>query len=364
MRKFILVLVLNLCVAASFGDLQKFVNEQYDLVKISDGVYSFIAPPSNSGVVQANCTVIIGEESVLVVDSGQFPSLAERMIADIRKLTPKAVRYLVNTHWHGDHHWGNANFRDAFPALTIIGTNYTRQMIATEGPKMLANTPRQNAETAARIRKRLAEGKFSDGRPIPPDDRERFEFSAATLEHINLEIPHTRNLPPNLGFEKELTVDLGKREVRIMFLGRANTGGDAVVWIPEAKILATGDTVVWPAPFAYGSYMSEWISVVQQMIDLKPGTIIPGHGPVMHDVSYLESMREVFRALTTQVKQAVADGLSLEDTMKRVTLDDLRQKMPGDPQLRDRFWNGAFIQPAVDRAYQEATGKWKPEAED
>jgi alkyl sulfatase BDS1-like metallo-beta-lactamase superfamily hydrolase len=85
-----LLLTLSACAAED-----KYVNELYDLQKIADGVYSFIAPESDSGVVQSNCTVVIGEDAVLVVDTGQFPSLAERMVADIRKLTGKPVRYIV-----------------------------------------------------------------------------------------------------------------------------------------------------------------------------------------------------------------------------------------------------------------------------
>jgi glyoxylase-like metal-dependent hydrolase (beta-lactamase superfamily II) len=84
--------------------------------------------------VQSNCTVVIGDDAVLVVDSGQFPSLASRMVADIKKLTSLPVRYLVNTHWHLDHVWGNAVFRDAYPGLAIIGTEYTRQLIDEQGP--------------------------------------------------------------------------------------------------------------------------------------------------------------------------------------------------------------------------------------
>jgi len=139
-----LVLAVNVCLAQ-----EKFVNEQYDLQKVAGGVYSFIAPESDSGVVQANCTVIIGEDAVLLVDSGQFPSLAERMATDIKKLTNKPVRYLVNTHWHFDHNWGNAVFRDAFPGLVIISTEFTQQMVDTEGPKTLAKQAGINSQQAA-----------------------------------------------------------------------------------------------------------------------------------------------------------------------------------------------------------------------
>src|SRR5215813_7597770 len=160
----------------------QFVNEQYTLIPIADGVYSFIAPETDSGVVQTNCTVIIGEESVLVVDTGQFPSLAKRMVADIKKLTPKPVRYIVNTHWHFDHVWGNAVFREAYPGVAIISTEFTRQMVESEGPKTIVKQPGVNTQQAADLRKMIAEGKSPDGRPVTPERKQRIEHLAATLE--------------------------------------------------------------------------------------------------------------------------------------------------------------------------------------
>lgn len=100
------------------------------------------------------------------------------------------------------------------------------------------------------------------------------------------------------------------------------------------------------------------------MIDLNATTIIPGHGPVMHDASYLKILAEMFQALWTQVKEAVAQGLSLEDTRKRVTLDDFGQRLAAGDRGRQLAFRSAFLNPAVDLAYQEAIGKMKPESED
>jgi len=341
-----------------------YVNEQYTLIPVSDGVYSFIAPESDSGVVQSNCTLIIGDDSVLLVDSGQFPSLAQRMVADTKKLTPKPVRYIVNTHWHFDHVWGNGAFRDAYPGLAIISTEFTRELVESEGPKTIKNQPNVNHDQAAQFRKAVADGKFPNGPALDYDEKQFLTRLSDTLEHINAEFPNTVHTPPTIGFEKKLTINLGKRNAEVLWLGRANTGGDAIVWLPDSKVLLTGDAVVYPAPFAFGSYMSEWPATLQKMIDLHPATIIPGHGPVMHDTSYLQTLVEMFQALTTQVNQAVADKLTLAEIHKKVTLRDFEKRLAGSDSLRIRDFRGGFLYPAIDRAYQEATGTLKPESMD
>jgi cyclase len=326
--------VLLLLALPAYAAEDKFVNEQYDLQKIADGVYSFIAPESDSGVVQSNCTVIIGEQAVMVVDTGQFPSLAERMVADIKKLTAKPVRYIVNTHWHFDHVWGNAVFREAYPGVAIISTEYTRELVEEQGPKFLSTQRQTNADQAAQLRKYVADGKLPDGRVISDDIKQRLGRTADTLDHIEPDLMHTVHAPPTIGFDKELTINLGKREVKVVWLGRANTGGDAVTWIPDVRVLLTGDAVVAPTPFAFGSYMSEWPVTLQKMIDMNAAIIIPGHGPVMHDAAYLRTLVEMFQALSAQVKQAVAQGLSLDDTRKKVTLEDFSQRLAAGDKYR------------------------------
>ncbi len=360
-----LIIAIFLATVADAAE-NKFVNEQYELVPIADGVYSFIAPESDSGVVQSNCTVIIGADSVLVVDTGQFPSLAQRMITDIKKLTPKPVRYIVNTHWHFDHVWGNGAFRDAYPGVAIISTEFTRQMVESEGPKTIANQPAINAQQVADIRKFIAAGKSADGGTLSDNAKRSYTRLADTLEHVNAEFPHTSHTPPTIGFEKELTINLGQREVKILWLGRANTGGDAIVWLPDGKLLLTGDAVVYPAPFAFGSYISEWPATLQKMIDLNPAIVIPGHGPVMHDTTYLKLIAEMCQSLFTQVKAAAAEGAALEAIRKKVTLAEFKQRVDAlatTDLIRASGFN-SFLYPATDRAYQEATGKLKPESED
>jgi len=106
----------------------------YETVKVADGIYAFISPESNGAIVTGNSVAIIGDDGVLVVDSGHFPSLTARMIEQIRQWTDNPVRFPVNTHWHPDHNSGNGLYRRTFPGLQIISTTTTRAEIETVLP--------------------------------------------------------------------------------------------------------------------------------------------------------------------------------------------------------------------------------------
>jgi glyoxylase-like metal-dependent hydrolase (beta-lactamase superfamily II) len=346
----------------AFAAQGKFVNERYELTKIDANTYIFYAPPNKSGVVQSNCLVAIGQDSVLIVDTGQFPSLAKKMVADIKRITSKPVRYIVITHWHLDHSWGNQEFLAAWPDAKVIAHEETRKMIAVGGAKYRADE--QQLPNAMRdFRKMVAEGKTPSGRVLTAEEKEYFEFNAQTAEAIIPDFLATINIPPTVGYEKELTIDLGKREIKVMWLGKANTAGDSIIWLPDIKLLATGDTLVYPAPYPYGSYFREWPATMQKMLNLHPATIMPGHGPIMHDTSYMELVRDLTATTYSRVKALADKGLSLDEVNKQINMDDFKAKFvtTNDPAV-DRHWR-SYLRGAVDRAYQEATGKMKPEVD-
>ena len=113
------------------------VTKVYHTEKLAEGVYAFIAPEPRTQVVSGNSVAVIGDDGVLVVDTGNVPSLARRMIGEIRKLTDKPVRFIVNTHWHPDHLMGNAVYREEFPGVAILSTGFTRRAIAEEVPRYI-----------------------------------------------------------------------------------------------------------------------------------------------------------------------------------------------------------------------------------
>ena len=101
--------------------------QNYENVEVANGIYAFIATEPKTGVVQGNIVLVIGDADALVVDSGQYPILAERIVKEIQTLTPKPVRILVNTHWHGDHLLANHVFRKAFPGLKVVTHKETKK---------------------------------------------------------------------------------------------------------------------------------------------------------------------------------------------------------------------------------------------
>ena len=145
--------------------------------------------------------------------------------------------------------------------------------------------------------------------------------------------------------------------MRIEFLGAGNTAGDTVVFVPDAGVLATGDLLVAPVPYGYGCHPREWIATLASLVATGATTIVPGHGPVLHDWEYARKLTALLEALRSQIGEAVAAGASLEDTRRRVDLSRFEKDFAGDDYGRRRAFRDFFVSSAVERAYQEAKGE-------
>src|SRR5215813_11495361 len=116
------------------ANAESVVAQGYQKIKLADGVYAFIAAEPRSEIVTGNSLAVIGDDGVLVVDSGHFPSATRHIIDEIRQMTDKPVRYLVNTHWHPDHNVGNGQYKQAFPDVVILSTPSTREQMNAQVP--------------------------------------------------------------------------------------------------------------------------------------------------------------------------------------------------------------------------------------
>src|SRR5262249_52189634 len=139
---------------------------------------------------------------------------------------------------------------------------------------------------------------------------------------------------PDMQVDDSLTIDLGKRVVKVVSVGRANTAGDLIVWVPDARVVATGDLITMPCPFPSSAYFGGWISALDRVTALEPQAIVPGHGDVEHDATYLRLVRELLVFTREQARLAVRKGLTLEQTMKQIDFADFVRRFGGDDIVR------------------------------
>jgi cyclase len=342
---------------AAGGARAEFPGERmYQTVEVGPGVYAFIAPETDGPIPSGNVVAVVGDDGVLVVDSGRFPTLARRMADEIRRRTDKPVRYLVHTHWHLDHIAADAVFRDAFPGVVFVSTTFTRRKMAEKQIPYLRDLEKTDAGYVQYLQERVASGKLRDGSPMPGELKRYLESQIDDVRLEASELADAEVVLPAVTFENELRIHLGKREVRVAFLGKGNTAGDAVVIVPNARVVATGDLLVAPVPYGYGCHPAEWIRTLDALTAIDAAAIVPGHGPVQRDWGYAKKVAALLGEIERQVGEQVRRGATLEQTQEAVDLSTSKKGFAGDRFDRGAAFDDFFVRSAVDRAYQEAKG--------
>lgn len=349
--------LLLLAVSAPPAAAQGLPQKAFQIEKLADGVYGLLWKDPVQSPVEGNSLFIINDRDVVVVDAGYLPSTTRRMVAALRKLTPKPVRYVVNTHWHDDHHNGNQVYREVWPAVEFIAQRDAREDMYLGTYNVRAQDAANFKEGAERFRRWAASGKDDEGEPLEPRRLARVKELAGIYAAMSPEIAAIRTTPPDLTFDDHITLHRGARTIEIRWLGRGNTRGDIVVFLPQERIVATGDLLVQPIPFAYGSYYEDWVHTLSRLDSLPADVIFPGHGGVQRDRDYLRQVQGLLQALVDQVKSQVAAGATLEETRARVTLPDWKERFAGTDPRRQEMFQNAFLSPAVERAWRQARGE-------
>jgi glyoxylase-like metal-dependent hydrolase (beta-lactamase superfamily II) len=330
-------------------------NQTLEIVELGSGVYAAVHSEFRMDPIQSNSLIVVGDDGVLVVDTGRTPHSARAMIAEIRRRTDRPVRVVVNTHWHDDHVFGNQAYAEAFPGVVFAAHAVTREeMVQRSIPGLATYGVEYWRKMAEGFEQRLAKGTRTDGTPLSDEQKTRLADQARTIHEFLPKIPEQRIVLATLTFVDRLTIHLGRREVQVLQFGPGNTAGDVVVFLPKEKIVATGDLVVHPVPFAYGSAPGPWVSTLEQVRGLGAEAVVPGHGPVMRDTVYLDQLIAMFGSLVKQVNAAAAKGLTLEETRKAVDLEIFAKFFGGDDAFRRATFADSVLREAVERAYQAA----------
>src|SRR5262249_36214346 len=150
--------------------------------EIADGVYGFFEPDLK-GIVSSNIIAVVGKNAILVFDSGHHPQVTRAIIGEIRKLSAKPVKYVVNSHWHHDHWIGNAEFAAAYPAVQVIAHPFTAALIDSLRDKFSGAPCKAELEKELKpVRERLGSGKRDDGTPLSDKSRAILADEISVLE--------------------------------------------------------------------------------------------------------------------------------------------------------------------------------------
>ena len=282
----------------------------HKFTEIAPGVYSAVG----TGVPNAgsNSAVIVNRDDVMVVDSHISPESGRALLKDLKTITDKPVRFLVNTHFHYDHANGNQVFA---PMADIIGHEYTRRRLAGDilqrgmFADLLANLPKQIED---------AKGRAAGAQD--PAEKARLEQQATNQQTFFQQIRETRPTAPNVTLDDRMTIYRGDREIRLLYLGRGHTGGDVVVYLPKERVLCSGDLLVNQIANLIDGYVNEWPAALEKLRPIDFADVIPGHGEPFKGKDRIDWFQAYLRDLWTQAKTLHDDGISAADAARRIDM--------------------------------------------
>jgi len=331
------------------------------LERVADGIYVIIHDNATDEWPHGNTGVVVGEDAVAVIDATYLPSRARADIALIRRITPKPVRYLIYTHWHFDHNNGGIAYREAFPDIAIVSQRDNARYIELNGiwwSRMSTQPGSARRAGLARMEQDVARGADSSGHRYTAEElamhRGHIRQRRAELEELaTLEV-----VPPDLLFDGELTLPLGRRTLELRDRGKANSPHDVTVWLPQDRVLFSGDILVEdPFPYTGASWPVPWALVLRDLEATPIAALVPGHGPVLRDHRYTRLVRELMEAATARVEASARRGLTLEQVQDSVTLEDFRVRFPAaDPESHREEWR-AVMRVLVERAWRGVRGQ-------
>jgi cyclase len=317
----------------------------YRFERIADGVYYA------TGGFGSNDPIIVNDQDVLIVDDGSTPASARALLDDLKIITDKPVRYVVNTHFHYDHTGGNSIFG---PNVDIIAHEYVRTAILTFD--VLNREPYVTSQKTRlpRLIESLTKQAAGESDSAKKAAIGRQLLAAQTTLQELQEIKPT---PPNVTFDSKMVLHRGNREIQLLFLGRGHTGGDTVVFLPRERIACTGDLMETGISYMGDAFFDEWIRTLDALKQLDFAVVLPGHGIPFTDKAHITAFQSYLTDVMSQVSNLRKQGLSPEEAAQRV---DLTAHQKDFPQIRG---TGADLR-GVRHLYEwmDARAKGGPEA--
>ncbi len=289
---------------ASHADVQE---KKVSFDKLSDHAYAYTAEGD------PNTGIVIGDDAVMVIDTQATPVMAQDVIRRIRTVTDKPIRYVVLSHYHAVRVLGASGYEPEH----VIASRDTYDLIVERG----------EADMKSEI--------------------ERFPRLFRAVESV------PGLTWPTIVFEKRMTLMLGRLRVEIMQVGRGHTKGDTVVWLPDDRVLFSGDLVEYDAtPYTGDAYLQDWPATLDAIAALGAEKLVPGRGAALLNPAQVKAGLDGTRAFVTEMFAAVRDGARAGKDLRTVYRETYER-------LKPTFGHWVIFDHClpfdVSRAYDEAT---------
>lgn len=294
--------------AKGFASTSDLTEKTVSFDQLGEGLYAYTAEGDpNSGI-------IIGDDGVMVVDAQATPAMAQDVIARVAAVTDKPIKYVLLSHYHAVRVLGAS----AYHGAEIICSDIARAMIVERG--------RQDMDSEI--------GRFP-----------RLFRAVETIPGLTW---------PTVTFPDQMSVWLGKREVRIMHIGRGHTAGDVIAFVPDADVVFSGDLVEYhSACYCGDAHFNDWPGTLDILAEMKPRALVPGRGAALTNAAQVaEGIASTSEFLTTLygiVSEQVAKGRTLKETFDAT-------KAAMDPKFSSYAIYEHCMPFNVSRAYDEARG--------
>jgi cyclase len=287
----------------------------YKFERVAEGVYYA------TGGVGGNNPIIVNDHDVMIVDDGTTPATARALLEDLKLITDKPVRYVVNTHFHYDHTDGNSVFP---PEVEIIAHEYVRTVILTFN--VLEREPYRTYQARVpalieSLKKQVADEKDTERKAT-------LEKQLAAAQTLGEQLKEVKPTPPNVTYATKMVLHKGQREIQLLFLGRGHTAGDTVVFLPKEGIVCTGDLMESQPAYMGDAFFDEWVTTLEALKKLDFALVLPGHGVPFSDKGLIRAFQNYLTDVTSQVASFRRQGLSPEDAAERVDLTSHQKDFP------------------------------------
>jgi len=279
------------------------------VVKVNERIHALLGPmemptKKNQGYM-VNSVLLIGDTGAIVIDTGLSDEIGAMLARHYAKLTDKPIKYVINTHHHGDHSLGNA----AFPGAKFLSSEICRQLMLEDGPTWVS-----------------------------------------ILESINeRKFPNTKIIPADTTYPKNSRTELTLAGIKMVFWvpEAAHTIGDMMIWLPDDQVLLSGDVLVnQVTPSFRDAKLKEWIHTLAEIQNLPIETIVPGHGPLMSK-QQAAAMHQRMVSLYDGVTAGVKEGLTDSEIRQKLDLGEWKELHNFNEQMGNNI-NRAYLEIEAD----------------